>query len=168
MARRSTIYALRIPIQNYLQPWFDSLQALKRRIGVLPSNTWNIDETGIALSVCSNQRVIGSSHTTQTYIQTPENREWVSIIECISASGKKITPVVIFKGQSLQTSWFTPDRTPNFYYTTSENGWTSNTIGLQWLQKVFLPFTDSGANIPYLLILDNYSSHITVKFIKFY
>ena len=148
-----------------LQAWFDSLKSLMRRVHFHPSNIWNIDETGIALGVCSNQRVIGLSGTTQTYIQTPENREWVSIIECISAIGKKITPVVIFKGKSLQTSWFTPGKTPEFLYTTSENGWTSNTISLQWLKEVFLPLTQRD-DTPRLLLLDNHGSHITVEFMK--
>ena len=162
------IDALRIKNTNpeLLQTWFESLQSLMRRIRVHPSNIWNIDETGIALGVCSNQRVIGSSSTTQTYIQTPENREWVSIIECISALGKKITPVVIFKGKSLQSSWFTLGRTPEYYYTTSENGWTSNAIGLQWLNEVFLPSTQCGDGVPRLLLLDNHGSHISIEFMK--
>ena len=161
------IDTLRIQNTNpeLLKLWFESLCSLMQRISVHHSNIWNMDETGIALGVCSNQRVIGSSSTTQTYIRTPENREWVSILECISAIGQKIAPVVIFKGKSLQTSWFTPGKTPEYLYTTSENGWTSNTISLQWLKEVFLPFTQCN-NAPHLLLLDNHGSHISVEFMK--
>ena len=105
-----------------LRPWFDALQALIRRIGVKPLNIWNVDETGIALGVCNSHTILGTTATTKSYMQTPENREWVSIIECVSAIGKKIKPVIIFRGKSLQSSWFTLDKVPDFLYTSSENG----------------------------------------------
>ena len=149
-----------------LSPWFDRLYAIIQKLGVTPANMWNIDETGIALGVCTNQRVIGSSETTHTYIQTPENREWVSIIECISASGLKITPVVIFKGKTLQSTWFTPGKTPEYHYTCSEKGWTSNDIGIRWLKHVFLPSTNPGVDIPQLLILDGHGSHVSIEFMR--
>ena len=129
---------------------------------------WNIDETDIALEVCTNQRVIGTSQTTQTYVATPKNREWVSTIECISASGCKINPVVIFKGKSLQSTWFTPEKTPDFYYTCSERGWTSNDIGIRWLKHVFLPSTVPDSDVPRLLLLDSHSSHVSVEFMQIY
>ena len=148
-----------------LRPWFDTLQALIRRIGVKPLTIWNVDETGIALGVCNSHTVLGTTATTKSYMQTPENREWVSIIECVSAIGKKIKPVVIFRGKSLQSSWFTPDKVPDFLYTSSENGWTSNAIAVEWLRRVFLPETNTNG-APRLLLLDNHGSHITVQFMK--
>ena len=69
-------------------------------------NTYNMDETGIALGVCTNTRVLARASKKKAYIKSPENREWVSIIECISATGRKLRCAVIFKGQSLQTTWF--------------------------------------------------------------
>jgi hypothetical protein len=61
-----------------------------------------MDETGLALEACSNGRVIRSSSTKRTYKKAPaESREWVSILEVISADGKSIHPLVIFKGKSL-------------------------------------------------------------------
>ena len=92
-----------------------------------------MDETGIALGVCSNQTVVGTSNTTSTYKATPENREWVSIIETISTEGRRLQYLVIFKGKSLQSTWFSMPNVPNYFYTVSMNGWTSNDIGLAWL-----------------------------------
>ena len=97
----------------------------------------------------------------------PGEPKWVSIIECISALGQKLKPFVIFKGKSVQSSWFTPSHVPNFLYTVSENGWTSNTIAIEWLLRVFLPDTHVEGT-PRLLILDNHGSHVTVKFMKLY
>ena len=71
-----------------------------------------MDEQGLGLGVCSNTKVLSSSKKTRTYVKSPQNREWVSVLECISATGRIIKPLIIFKGNSLQTSWFeenTPD-----------------------------------------------------------
>ena len=127
---------------------------------------WNIDEIGIALGVYTNQRVISSSETIYTYIQTSKNREWVSIIEYISVSGLKINPVVIFKGKTLQSTWFTLGRTPEYHYTCSEKGWTSNNIGIRWLKHAFLSSTYSGPDISRLLLLDGYSSYVSIEFMQ--
>jgi hypothetical protein len=104
----------------------------------MAGNMWNMDETGLALGDYKNQMVIGTSSTKYAYVKCPQDREWVSIIECVSDAGRQWRPVCIFKGQSLQTSWFVPENVPDFLYTTSNNGWTSYGIGLCWLDEVFL------------------------------
>jgi DDE superfamily endonuclease len=98
-----------------------------------------MDESGLGLGRCSNQRVVGGSNTKRTYVQSPETREWVTIIEVISVYGRFLRPTVIFTGKSVQTSWFYQDCEQDWLYTTFENGWTSNNIGLSWLKEVFLP-----------------------------
>jgi hypothetical protein len=116
-----------------------------------------MDETGIALGVCANQRVIGRVDTTQSYKATPENREWVSIVETISAIGRRLQCLIIFKGMTLQSTWFTDLNIPDYSYTVSPNVWTSNDIELAWLRQIFLPQT---ATDNYrLLLLGGHKSH---------
>ena len=89
----------------------------------------------------------------------------VLIIKCVSAIDKKIKSIVIFRGKLLQSSWFTPDKVPDFLYTSSENSWTSNAIAVEWLYRVFLSETNANGALR-LLLLNNYDSHIMVQFIK--
>jgi hypothetical protein len=98
-----------------------------------------MDESGLSLGRCMNQRVVGGSKSKRSYIKSPKTREWVIIIKVISALGRFLHPIVIFKGKSVQTSWFHHDCTQDWLYITSENGWTFNNIGLSWLKEVFLP-----------------------------
>jgi len=60
-----------------------------------------MDETGIALGVYSNQQVVGKTTTTSLNKATPENREWVSIIETISVIDRRLQCLIIFKGKTL-------------------------------------------------------------------
>ena len=150
--------------QAVLEPWFTDLQRLIQKHDILASDFYNVDETGIALGVSRNANVIGSSSTDRTIIKSPEDREWVSIVETISALGRKLRPVIIFKGKTLQTSWFLQEKIPDWLYTASENGWTSNAICVRWLEQVFIPETATSPPRPRLLLLDGHGSHATTEF----
>ncbi|KAF1982819.1 CENP-B protein [Aulographum hederae CBS 113979] len=117
----------------------------------------------------SNGRVLWATRerkSKRTYTKSPGTREWASLLECVSTDGRDIIPLVIFKGKSLQTAWFSMD-TPSCHYTTSENGWTSNNIGLKWLEMKFLPETKPTDPQEWrLLICDGHGSHTTVEFMK--
>jgi hypothetical protein len=146
-----------------IEAWFDYFQRVQTYYQVDPANIWNMDETGIALGVCANQTVIGSSSSTTSRKKTPENREWVSILETVSTGGRRTRCLVIFKGKALQSTWFPPEKVPNWLFTTSENGWTSNDIGLRWLREIFLPETQCG-DAPRILLCDGHGSHATIEF----
>ncbi|KAI0993681.1 hypothetical protein K3495_g14503, partial [Podosphaera aphanis] len=123
-----------------------------------------MDETGLALGVCTNTQVVAKSTKKKTYVKSPENREWVSIIEAVSATGKKLKCLVIFKGKFLQTTWFPAQDVPEWVYTTSENGWTSNETGLEWLKQIFIPGSAPKGSRNRILILDGHASHADVEF----
>ena len=146
--------------------WFSQLNALIMKKAITPTHTWNMDETGNALGPCANQTIVGTTDTKRSYVSTAEDREWVSVIECISALGKSLVPLVIFKGKHVQSQWFIPGKTPDWVYTSSANAYTSNDIGLQWLRDIFIPKTTANlAPGQYrLLLLDGHRSHCTLDF----
>jgi hypothetical protein len=147
-----------------IRAFLELFERTRTRLGIRAEDIWNMDETGKALGVCANTRVLASSQKKKAYHQSPENREWASIIECVSATGKKLRCGVIFKGKNLQSTWF-PAIIPDWLYTTSNNGWTSNAIGLEWLQRVFLPETAPSDDRWRMLILDGHGSHIDLEFL---
>ena len=152
-----------------LEPWFREFKALIELYKVENANIWNMDESGLGMGRCSNQLVIGSSRSKRTYVQSPETREWVTIIEVISAIGRTLRPTVIFTGQNVQTSWFHKECEHDWLYTSSENGWTSNNIGLNWLKELFLPESAPMDTIQTrILLLDGHGSHIPTDFMYEY
>ncbi|KAG0132722.1 DDE superfamily endonuclease-domain-containing protein [Tuber indicum] len=167
--RRSTHSRHPAPSDPRVYERFDTIRA---RHNTQQDNIWNMDEHGIGLGVCSNTIVLGASGKRRTYIQSPENREWVSVIEAISASGHFIRPLVMFKGKDVQTSWFTAEDIPNWLVTTTSKGWTSNDIGLRWLSEVFLPETarlqPNYRPVHRILLLDGHGSHATIEFMWIY
>ncbi|KAI0990914.1 hypothetical protein K3495_g17273, partial [Podosphaera aphanis] len=147
------IESLRVTGTNHtaLENFCKLFKEVRDRFNIQTGDIWNMDEQGLGLGVCSNTKVLSSSKKTRTFVISPQNREWVSVLECVSATGRIIKPLIIFKGNSLQTSWF-EESTPDWTFTTSENGWTSKLIALGWLTDVFLPQTKPDGGRPRMLV----------------
>jgi hypothetical protein len=97
------IEAKRIQHTTYaeISAFFDRFQRTIAEHDIRLEDIWNMDEHGIALGVCTNSRVLASSSKKRAYVAAPQDREWVSIIEVVSAIGKKCRLVIIFKGTNL-------------------------------------------------------------------
>ena len=68
------------------------------------------------------------------------SQEFISLLACICADGTALPPMLIYKGESpdLQNTWVADFKEGDeAYFATSPNGWSSNELGLQWLEKVF-------------------------------
>jgi len=97
------------------------------------------------------------------------SREFLSCLACISAIGKWILPLLVYKGDSgdLISTWVDEVTTDSqAHFTVSSNGWSNNKIGLMWLQKVFERYTKlARATQKRLLIVDGHSSHVNIAFV---
>ena len=147
-----------------INTWFDLYETLA---WIKPDNTYNTDEAGIMEGMGLNGLVLRSSEVNpkSTSIKGNQGRSWTSLIETISATGRIIKPVIIFKAASIQTQWFAQEFKEDWHFTFSKNGWTSNEIALEWLEKVFIPETKPlDASEPRLLIVDGHGSHTTDDF----
>ncbi len=129
-------------------------------------NRWNTDEHGLLEGKGSNGLVLGHSAKKIAIRKQLGSRFWTTIIECISATGKALPPLVIFKGDSVQAQWFEDEEElTDWRFTTSQNGWTSNSLALEWLIEVFIPLTRPQRPQEYrLLVVDGHGSHTTDDF----
>jgi hypothetical protein len=86
---------------EYINIFFDRLDHPEIR-AIKYANTWNADEIGLMMGIGDNEMVFGDSH--RKFLQSKDggSREWVSIIECISAGGQTLPPLVIFAGKHVQ------------------------------------------------------------------
>lgn len=151
---------------DIISQWFPKLDlpAIKH---IKPKNRYNMDEAGIMEGQGLNGLVLGSAEYRIIQKKEPGSRNWTSLIECVSAVGKALDPLIIYKGKSVQQQWFPVDLTPykDWNFTATDNGWTTNATCLEWLKKVFIPqTTPSQSNEARLLILDGHGSHETTEF----
>lgn len=148
-----------------VQHWFNQYLEIKAQYGILDEDTYNFDETGFAMGVIATAKVVTSSETFGKPPHTqPGNREWVTAIESINACGWALPPMVIFKGKLHQQA-LTDLLPEDWRIEWSDNGWTNNRIGLEWLSKTFEPATRDKTKGQYrMLILDGHGSHVAPEF----
>jgi hypothetical protein len=153
-----------------IREFFSLYSMVIKQYDIPPARIWNFDEHGQKGGQASDEQVLAQTNTVdkgRVQIKNSDDTEWATAIKCISATGHYLPPVIIFKGQHLQTSWFrfTGLEKWDWRWASSANGWTSNDIGLHWLREVFLPLSKPAKSSQWrLLICDNHGSHVTEEF----
>jgi DDE superfamily endonuclease/Tc5 transposase-like DNA-binding protein/Psq-like protein len=149
-----------------IRAWFESVKRVVEENGILAEDIYNFDETGFAMGLISSQKVVTrAEYYGRRSILQPGNREWVTAIEAICADGYSLPPCVVFQGKVYIAGWFESNLPSDWRIEVSNNGWTTDEIGLRWLQKHFIPHTNSRVRGRYrLLILDGHGSHLTPQF----
>jgi hypothetical protein len=98
------------------------------------------------------------------------SREFISLLACVSATGKRMSPALIYSSESgdLQTSWldqFDPQNpSQRCYFGASETGWTNDNMALAWLAR-FDQETCTNQYAKRLLLVDGHGSHVNRAFI---
>ncbi|KAJ3454118.1 hypothetical protein MRS44_018012 [Fusarium solani] len=132
---------------------------------IKPENTVNVDEGGIRAGFGLDSLVIGSSDPRRkAFLKGSQPRTWTTFIEAVTADGRLLKPGIIFKGKELQRQWSIDEirGIADWYYITSDNGWTDNHIAVEWLKEVYLPQTQpADESDARLIILDGRGSHVS-------
>ncbi|KAL3707903.1 hypothetical protein TMatcc_005885 [Talaromyces marneffei ATCC 18224] len=153
-------------VNRHPEEYFDRVRAAIQEYGILSEDIYNFDETGFVIGLCATAKVItGSDRYSRPYLLQPGNREWVTAIKAVNSTGWALPSYVIFKATTYyQQGWF--ETLPqDWRLDISKNGWTTDEIGLRWLQKHFIPHTTSRTKGRYrMLILDGHGSHLTAQF----
>jgi DDE superfamily endonuclease len=71
----------------------------------------------------------GSKHA---YCTGLENCEMVTIIEYIYTNGTALQPMIIYKGQQIQSGWRDPENPFEAHIAVSPNGWTDAELATSW------------------------------------
>jgi hypothetical protein len=151
---------------NAIRAWFQLVANTIAKYGIVASDIYNFDETGFLMGQITPELVVTSSERRGKVKQNqPGNRDWVTVIQAVGALGYVLPPFIIFKGLNHLESWYQDRELPtDWVITTSENGWTTNQIGLDWI-KHFDRHTASRAVGKWrLLVLDGHETHHSVDF----
>jgi hypothetical protein len=149
-----------------IREWFKRVRSVVEQYGIVPEDYYNFDETGFQMGIIATSKVVtrtdraGRPRTVQ-----PGNREWVTAIEAISATGYLVPPLIILEAIMHQAAWYSTGMPVDWSIGVSPNGWTNDEIGLFWLKEVFDRYTRSRTVGRYrLLVFDGHGSHVTPEF----
>jgi hypothetical protein len=153
-------------IRSKVEEWFFVIGSELHDPAIDPANVYNMDETGVMLSGPSSLKVlVGEEYSGSRGARV--KREVVTAIECISADGRALHPVVIWPATTHRSTW-TTHPTPNWHFACSKSGYTDSAISLYWIKHVFDPQTRGQAgNKPRLLISDGLGTHDSMEVLEF-
>jgi hypothetical protein len=149
-----------------IRNWFRLIENTIMKYGIQPDDIWNFDETGFIMGKIQPKKVVTTAERRgRPKLVQPGNREWVTVIEAVSAEGQSIPPFIIVKGKKHLRSWYEGSTLPvDWAITLSENGWTNNKLGLDWLKHFNEHTINRSVGTYRLLIIDGHESHHSADF----
>lgn len=134
---------------------------------------YNWDEKGFLMGISNVVRRIMTKKEYEsgriTSAKQDGLREFISLLACICGDGTKLPPALIYTGTNgdLLDSWFDQlEDSDQAFFGFSDNGWSSDQFGLNWLKNIFDPHTSKKAGRGRrLLIVDGHSSHVNWEFV---
>lgn len=146
--------------------WFQLFKNVVTKYGILESDVWNFDETGFLMGRITPSLVLSSSERRgKAKALQPGNREWATVIQGINSSGEAMAPFVVVAGQNHLENWYRDNPFPSDWVIgVSENGWTTNQLGLQWIKHFDKHSRGRTTGRKRLLVLDGHESHHSADF----
>ena len=84
--------------------WFEAVEELFLQHQYPPERIFNMDESGFAVGESQTSRVLINVREASKFKVVSGRQEWITAIECISASGAAVPPLIIFKAKHTNTS----------------------------------------------------------------
>ena len=139
------------------------------KYGIRSDDIYNFDETGFLMGmIASGMVVTGAERRSKPKSVQPGNREWITVIQAINAEGWAIQPFIIGAGQYHLANWYRDSNLPgDWVIATTQNGWTDNETGLEWLKHFDRCTTNRSIGSYRLLILDGHESHQSIEFERY-
>ena len=154
-------------IRAKIQRWFQIMDEQLNERGVLQENVYNMDETGVLLSDLNAVKVLIARDDKERRRGVGLKRVMITAVECISADGRSLPPLIIFPGKTLRSTWVSHE-TPDWHYGCSETGYMNSSLNLYWVQHVFDPATRARADgKPRVLIIDGFNTHESLDVLTF-
>ena len=93
------------------------------------------------------------------------NREWMTVVQGTNALGWAIPPFIIFQVKHHLSAWYKENNlSGDWVIAVSENGWTTNELGLEWLKHFNKHTQAHTVGLVRLLIIDGHESHNLLAF----
>jgi len=91
--------------------WFEAVEELCIQHQYPPERIYNMDESGFAVGQSQTSRVLVNVREKSSWKVVAGRQEWITAIECVSADGKAVPPLINFKAKNTNTNWI-PPQTP--------------------------------------------------------
>jgi len=130
---------------------------------------WNYDESGAQARKDRRGLVLARKGSKNVQMVTLDQREWITILFCISAKGESILNFYIFIGKRRTRDFLRQIGEQDVVLAMQAKAWMTNALFQKWMNHFLLIFTESyslSLQNRHLLILDGHKLHVTLEVIK--
>ena len=106
-------------------------------------------------------------NTKAVFLSDPDNRELLTSVECISAGGWAIEPMVIMAGRVFLEKHFDNDLNDDVLFAISDTGYSNAILGIEWIKHFQKQTVRKVKGVWRMLIFDGHSSHLIDEFIYY-
>jgi hypothetical protein len=148
--------------------WFEKLRKALAKYNIHLEDCYNMDETGFRIGTGGKQRIITRDVRRRCFAPSSTNREFVTVVRCISASQDVLPPMVILPGKTLLAVYVeNTDMPDDFSLAVSDSGYTNDELCSHWLKHSKHHSAKRQKGGYRLLIMNGYDSHCTLDFIQY-
>lgn len=140
--------------------FYNRLGEVRSRYKIIDDDVWNSDEKGFAIGLAIGGKVFCRSGRRNSHLVQDGGREWVTLVETVSATGGVTPPFLVYAAKSQRESWHDYVDRDEATFSISDTGYMHHRLSLKWLKEHFEKFSQPSSPTAHrLLILDNHSSH---------
>ena len=145
--------------------YFEKIEQVMREKGITELDVWNMDETGFRIGCGKAQLVVTMDPNKPLRMIDPENRDYITSVDCIGSAGETVPPMLLVSGVNILHKWCQHnDLDGDIVIGTTETGYANDDTALECLQH-FIDHTQNKRRGAWLLlIIDGYGSHMTIPF----
>ncbi len=148
---------------SVVSEYFSLLGSTLDKLGLKnkPRQIFNCDETFPPLD-CNKESVVARKGSKNSYCQSYNTSDHISLLCCASAYGIPHPPMIIYS-KSLPGGQYRFEGPEDALYARSESGWIDTELFLAWLKNIFLKFVVTER--PVILLTDGHKTYINIDVI---
>ncbi len=125
-----------------------------------------MNETGFRIDCGRAQLVVTLDPNKPLRMTDPDNRTYLTFVECVSSEGWFIPPMLILAGVHILHKWGFNDLDGETLIGTSETGYSNDDLAMNWLKHFIEHTKNKRVGAWAMLIVDGFDSHMTIPFLE--
>jgi hypothetical protein len=149
--------------------WYDMVRDLREKYTIHDSDIYNLGDMSFLMGPITIRMVITRmSREERARSIRRQDKEVASAIECISADGWCVPPLLVVKAKLPLDTWYAEGSFPDeWVIKTTEHGWPDNDSGLDWIEHFHNHTAARTKGVYRMLIFDGHDRQPTADFERY-